>query len=82
MSSLYDKVVNILAVVPVILMMVLTNVLIACVISFVVFIQLLTVAGWGKTASMVVAILVAAATHAYIILQPRLNAYIKSRSSF
>ena len=61
--SLYDRVADALAVIPVILMVTFTNVLIASVMAGVTFIQLVAVAGWSKGVSLGVAILVAIAVH-------------------
>jgi hypothetical protein len=80
MSELYDKLTNMLAVIPVIMMITLTNVIIAATMAGVVFIQLISVAGWGKTLSLVIAILVAIAVHLYIFCQPKIRNYIQVRS--
>jgi hypothetical protein len=78
--SLYDKMANALAVIPVIVMVTLVNVLIASVMAGMTFIQLVAVAGWSKGVSLVVAILVAIAVHVYIVLQPKIRNYIDTRS--
>jgi hypothetical protein len=78
--SLYDKVSDALAVIPVIVMVTFANVLIASVMAGVTFIQLVAVAGWSKGVSLGVAILVAIAVHAYIVFQPKIRNYIDTRS--
>lgn len=82
MSTLYDKVSNALAVIPVIMFITFTNVIIASVMAGVTFIQLVAVLGWSKGLSLVVAILVAAAVHAYIVFQPKIRNYISARSKY
>jgi len=77
--SLYDKVANALAVIPVIIMMTLVNVLIALVLSSEVLFYLIN-AGVSKGVSLGVAILVAIAVTAYIRFQPNIRRYIDTRS--
>jgi uncharacterized membrane protein len=79
-NTLYEKLVNLLSVIPVIIFMTLANLIISFVVAFVVFVQLLTVAGWSRNVSMVVGILVAAAIHAYIYAIPGLRNYVNTRS--
>jgi hypothetical protein len=76
MSSTGDKLLRLLAVIPVIMMMTFANVLIASVMAGVTFIQLVAVVGLSKGTSLGVAILVAIAVHSYIMLQPKIRNYI------
>lgn len=76
MSSTGDKLLRLLAVIPVIMMMTFANVLIASVMAGVTFIQLVAVVGLSKGTSLGVAILVAIAVHGYIMLQPKIRNYI------
>lgn len=79
-SSFSDKLRDLLAVVPVIMMWTIINVLISFTLAFVVFVQLITVYGWEKRLSMGVAVLVAIAVHLYIWGQPKIRKYISARS--
>ena len=76
---LYDKLAKLLAVVPIIFGMVIINTVLASAMGMLVFVQLLSVYGWSKLASEVVAILVAVAVLAYVYYQPKIRSYIKSK---
>lgn len=69
-----------LAVIPVIIMLVLANTLIASALAGIVFIQLIAVVGWSKGVSLGAAVLVAVVVHLYIYLQPKIRGYISARS--
>ena len=71
---------NALAVIPVIIMLVFANTLIASALAGVVFVQLIAVAGWSKGTSLLAAVLVAVVVHAYIYLQPKIRSYVGARS--
>lgn len=77
--SLYDKIANALAVIPVIILMTLANVLIALVLSIEASVLLVN-SGVSKGVSLGVAILVAIAVTAYIRFQPNIRRYIDTRS--
>jgi hypothetical protein len=67
---------RLLTVIPVHVMWVLANVIIASTMASIVFIQLVAVAGWSKNASLGVAILTAIAVMVYIWLQPKIRTYL------
>ena len=75
-----DKLVNFLAAVPVIIMTTFANMLIALIVSAVIFLQLVSVYGWNRVVSLVTAILIAIAVHVYIWFQPKIRDYISRRS--
>lgn len=80
MTTRSNGLANALAVIPVIIMLVFANTLIASAIAGVVFIQLVAVIGWSKGASLGAAVLIAVVVHAYIYLQPKIRSYISARS--
>ena len=80
MSTLQASLSKALAVIPVILLTLVVNVLIATVMGMVTFMQLIWVYGWSKWSATTVAILVAIAVHVYIMLQPKIRSYISRRS--
>lgn len=82
MSALTEKLANLMMVLPIIIFVTFTNVIIASVLAGVTFLQLMAVAGWHRGPSLVVAILVAIAVHAYITLQPTIRNYISARSKY
>jgi hypothetical protein len=71
-----SKLLQLLAVIPVICMWTLANVIIASTLAGLTFIQLMAVAGWSKQASLGAAILVAVAVFIYIWLQPKIRSFI------
>jgi hypothetical protein len=79
-STFSERLQNLLAVVPVIILWTLVNVLISFVLSIVAFIQLVAVYGVDKRVSMGVAVLIAIAVHLYIWGQPKIRRYISARS--
>lgn len=79
MSKTYDRLANLLAMLPVLLLTVFVNVFIAASTAGVVFLQLID-SGWSKNLSCGVAVLVAIAVLIYIWLQPKIRNYIKVRS--
>ena len=79
-SSMRERLSKALAVIPVILMTTIINVLIASTLGIIVFIQLISVAGWGKFSSSGVALLIAIAVQLYIWFQPNIRNYIRVRS--
>lgn len=80
MSELSDKLANLLAVTPVIILTTLANTFIAFVMAGFTFLELVSLAGWSKGFSLGAAILVAVAVHVYIACQPKIRNYIKARS--
>jgi len=80
METLRDKILHIFAVLPVILMVTLTNVIISFVTAGVT-IWYLRYVGWANITSLVVGVLIAVAVHAYIYFQPKIREYISTRSS-
>jgi len=76
MSSTSNKLLRLLAVIPVIMMMTFANVIIASVMAGLTFIHLTTEVGLSKGVSLGAAILVAIAVHAYIVYQPKIRNYI------
>ena len=71
---------NLFAIIPVIVMTTLINVAIAFTLAAVVFLQLYSALGWSKSVSVFIACLVAALTHLYILMQPKIRQYISERS--
>lgn len=80
MATRHNGLANALAVIPVIIMLVFANTLIASALAGVVFIQLLAIYGWSKGVSLGAALLIAVVVHAYIYLQPKIRGYISARS--
>ena len=80
METLRDKILNVLAVLPVILMVTFTNVIVSFVLAGVT-IWCLRDVGWTNKSSLVIGVLVAVAVHAYIYFQPKIRGYISARSS-
>jgi len=79
-TSLHERLSKALAVIPVILITTIINVLMSSTLATIAFIQLVSVAQWGKLASLVVAILIAIAVQLYIWFQPKIRNYIRVRS--
>jgi DNA integrity scanning protein DisA with diadenylate cyclase activity len=80
MSVMTDKLTRLLVVLPVIISVALTNVVIAFAMAGLVFIQLISVYNWTQMRSLIAAILIAVAVHAYIYFQPNIRRYISARS--
>lgn len=77
MSTISNKLLQLLYVLPIIIAWTFINVLISATIAGVVFIQLLTVAEWNKTSSLIIAVAVAILIHIYLFLQPKIRSIIK-----
>jgi hypothetical protein len=75
----HDKLTKALAVIPIIFGIVIINTILASAMGMLTFVQLLSVYGYSKFTSEVVAILVAVAVLAYIWFQPKIRSYIKSK---
>jgi hypothetical protein len=73
MSPLLTK----LSVIPVLLLWTFANVLIASTMAGVVFLQLIVVDGWSKSASLIASVLTATAVIIYIWIQPKIRSYIQ-----
>lgn len=77
MSTISQKLFQLLSVLPFILAWTLVNTLISSVMAGVTFIQLISVAEWSKTTALITAIMVAIAIHIYLFLQPQIRSIIK-----
>lgn len=76
MLSDNDKLLSLLAVIPVVIFWTLTNVLISAVMAGITFIQLVAVLNWSKGISLAASIIVAVAVQMYIVLQPKIRQFI------
>lgn len=75
-----DPLAKALAVIPVILITTIINVLMSSTLATIAFIQLVSVAQWGKYSSLAVAILIAISVQLYIWFQPNIRNYTRVRS--
>ena len=80
MSKLPERMRNSLAVIPVIWMTTIIDTGISSFISISTFLHLVTISGYSKGLSLFIAILLAIAVYIYIVCQPNIRNYIKSRS--
>ena len=81
MSSFNERLANVAATLPIIIMTTLLNVLIASVMGIMTYLQLQFALGWTKLPSEITAVLVAVAVHLYIWMQPKIRNYLNARST-
>lgn len=79
MPTTSEKLANLMAVLPVIIIMTFTNVIISFVMGMTAFLQLIWVVHCSKTMAEILAVLVAVAVHFYIWGQPIIRGYITRR---
>jgi len=76
MSTISNKLLHLLTVIPVIIMWTFANTLISFVMAGVTFLQLISVANWNKTPALIVSIFVAILVHSYLYFQPNIRRFI------